>query len=125
MSVIDIVFIANFLTFLERTAPYLRDLRRAEYGDERNPAMKAVFEKINPTAKADRIKSALMVIHGRNDPRVPFFEAEQIANIVKKQGRTVWTVYADNEGHGFQKKDNRDYMVAAMVMFLSEQWGKR
>jgi dipeptidyl aminopeptidase/acylaminoacyl peptidase len=119
---IDLVGIANFLTFLERTAPYRRDLRRAEYGDERKPEMKAVFERINPTASADRIQSALLVIHGCNDPRVPFSEAEQIADIVRKRGRTVWTVYADNEGHGFAKKDNRDYMAAAMTMFLRQQF---
>ncbi len=117
----DVVGIANFITFLERTAPYRRDLRRAEYGDERDPAMRAVFERINPTANADKIRSSLLVIHGKNDPRVPFFEAEQIADIVKKQDKPVWTVYADNEGHGFGKKDNRDYMAAVMALFLSEQ----
>jgi dipeptidyl aminopeptidase/acylaminoacyl peptidase len=120
----DVVGIANFITFLEKTAPYRRDLRRAEYGDERDPAMKAVFERINPTANADKIRSSLLVIHGKNDPRVPFFEAEQIAEIVKKQGKPVWTVYADNEGHGFAKKDNRDYMSAVMALFLSEQLKK-
>lgn len=121
----DVVGIANFITFLERTAPYRRDLRRAEYGDERDPAMRAVFERINPTANADKIRSALLVIHGKNDPRVPFFEAEQIAEIVKKQDKPVWTVYADNEGHGFAKKDNRDYMTAVMALFLSEQLAKQ
>ncbi|MEX2186839.1 MAG: alpha/beta fold hydrolase [Pirellulales bacterium] len=117
----DVVGIANFITFLEKTAPYRRDLRRAEYGDERDPAMRAVFARINPTANADKIRSSLLVIHGRNDPRVPFFEAEQIADIVRKQDKPVWTVYADNEGHGFGKKDNRDYMAAVMALFLSEQ----
>lgn len=117
----DVVGIANFITFLEKTAPYRRDLRRAEYGDERDPAMRAAFERINPTANASKIRSSLLVIHGKNDPRVPFFEAEQIADIVKKQDKPVWTVYADNEGHGFAKKDNRDYMAAVMALFLSEQ----
>jgi dipeptidyl aminopeptidase/acylaminoacyl peptidase len=120
---IDIVGIANFLTFLERTADYRRDLRRAEYGDERIPEMKAAFERISPLANAEKIRAALMVAHGRNDPRVPFFEAEQIAEKVKSQGRTVWTVYAANEGHGFQKRANRDYLRAASVMFLRQQLG--
>ena len=85
--------------------------------------MRAVFERINPTANADKIVSALMVAHGRNDPRVPFFEAEQIVEIVRGKiapgsGREVWTVYADNEGHGFAKKDNSDYVRAAEAMFL-------
>ncbi|MGH7138154.1 MAG: alpha/beta fold hydrolase [Pirellulales bacterium] len=117
---IDIVGIANFLTFLQRTSPYRQDLRRAEYGDERKPEMRAVFERINPTAGADKIRSALLVAHGRNDPRVPFFEAEQIAEKVRAAGQPVWTVYADNEGHGFAKKDNRDYLTAVQVLFLKE-----
>lgn len=117
---IDIVGIANFLTFLQRTSPYRQDLRRAEYGDERKPEMRAFFERINPTAGADKIRSALLVAHGRNDPRVPFFEAEQIADKVRAAGRPVWTVYADNEGHGFAKKDNRDYLTAVEVLFLKE-----
>ena len=115
---VDYVGIANFVTFLERTSPYRQDLRRAEYGDERDPQMRAVFERINPTANAKKIVSSLMVAHGRNDPRVPFSEAEQIVDIVRGSGREVWTVYADNEGHGFAKKDNSDYVRAAEALFL-------
>jgi dipeptidyl aminopeptidase/acylaminoacyl peptidase len=118
---IDIVGIANFITFLERTSPYRQDLRRAEYGDERDPQMRSVFEQINPTAKADQIRSSLLVVHGRNDPRVPFSEAEQIATKVRSAGgRMVWTVYADNEGHGFAKKDNRDYLAGVQALFLEQ-----
>lgn len=122
---IDNVGIANFITFLENTAPYRRDLRRAEYGDERDPAMRKVFERINPSSSAEKIKSALLVAHGRNDPRVPFSEAEQIAERVRAQGRTVWTVYADNEGHGFAKKDNADYVRAVQVLFLKTHIANR
>jgi acetyl esterase/lipase len=117
---IDIVGIANFQTFLERTSAYRQDLRRAEYGDERDPVMRKVFERISPANQADRIRSALFVAHGRNDPRVPFFEAEQIAEKVRANGRSVWTVYAANEGHGFSKKDNDDYVRAAQVLFLQK-----
>ena len=120
---IDIVGIANFITFLERTAPYRVDLRRAEYGDERKPEMKAVFEKIAPLNNTDKVKSELLVIHGRNDPRVPFFEAEQIAAKVRASGRSVWTVFADNEGHGFAKKENADYQRAVEAMFLKKHLG--
>ena len=120
---IDIVGIANYLTFLERTAAYRVDLRRAEYGDERDPAMKAVFERISPLNNADKIRSALMVVHGRNDPRVPFFEAEQIAAKVRASGKPVWTLFANNEGHGFAKKDNSDYQRAVEVMFLKKHLG--
>jgi dipeptidyl aminopeptidase/acylaminoacyl peptidase len=117
---VDQVGIANFVTFLENTAPYRRDLRRAEYGDERDPAIREFFEKINPASNADRIRSALLVAHGVNDPRVPISEARQIADRVRVAGRPVWTVYADNEGHGFAKKENRDFLSAVIAMFLQE-----
>lgn len=117
---IDIVGIANFISFLERTSPYRQDLRRAEYGDERDPEMRKVFERISPLAGADKIRAALMVAHGVNDPRVPYFEAQQIAEKVRSAGRPVWTVYADNEGHGFAKKDNRDYLTAVQMLFLEK-----
>lgn len=115
---VDIVGIASFSTFLKNTSAYRRDLRRAEYGDERDPRMKAIFARIDPTSSAHKITSSLFVAHGKNDPRVPFSEAEQIVAKVRKNGRKVWTVYADNEGHGFRKKANRDYLNAAIVMFL-------
>ena len=115
---IDIVGIANFVTFLEKTSGYRVDLRRVEYGDERKPEMKAFFEKISPANHAEKITSALLVAHGRNDPRVPFAEAEQIVAKVRAKGREVWTVFADNEGHGFARKENRDYLNAAIALFL-------
>ena len=80
--------------------------------------MRAVFEKISPLNNAEKIRAALMVVHGKNDPRVPFYEAEQIAAKVRGQSQPVWTVFADNEGHGFAKKDNSDYVRAVEVMFL-------
>ncbi|WP_010588062.1 S9 family peptidase [Schlesneria paludicola] len=120
---IDVVGIANFITFLEKTAGYRVDLRRAEYGDERDPQMKAIFEKISPLNNADKILASLMVVHGKNDPRVPFFEAEQIAARVRQNGKSVWTVFANNEGHGFAKKDNVDYERAVEVLFLMKHLG--
>lgn len=118
---VDIVGIASFETFLKNTSPYRQDLRRAEYGDERDPRMLAVFRRIDPLNNADRIRTALLVAHGRNDPRVPFSEAEQIAPKVRNNGQTVWTVYADDEGHGFQKQANRDYLTAVIAMFLEQR----
>jgi dipeptidyl aminopeptidase/acylaminoacyl peptidase len=117
---IDNVGICNFNTFLQNTAAYRVDLRRAEYGDERDPKMRAIFEQISPANHADKIVSALLVAHGRNDPRVPFSEAEQIAAKVRANGRSVWTVFADNEGHGFAKKDNADYLRAVEAWFLKQ-----
>ena len=120
---IDRVGIANFITFLERTSPYRQDLRRAEYGDERHESMRKIFERISPLSSAERIRSALLVTHGRNDPRVPFFEAEQLAGRVRSAGRPVWTIYAGNEGHGFARRDNRDYATAVETLFLQEHLG--
>jgi dipeptidyl aminopeptidase/acylaminoacyl peptidase len=120
---VDIVGICNFNTFLANTSPYRVDLRRAEYGDERDEKMKAVFDRISPANQADKIVSALLVAHGKNDPRVPFSEAEQIAAKVRSHGRTVWTVFADNEGHGFAKKDNGDYLRAVEAWFLKKSFG--
>src|SRR4029450_7342012 len=94
---------------------------RVEYGDERDEKMRAIFDQISPANHADKIVSALLVAHVRNDPRVPFSEAEQIAARVRSQGRPVWTVFADNEGHGFAKKDNADYLRTVEAYFLKQR----
>jgi len=117
---VDLVGIASFETFLKNTRAYRRDLRRAEYGDERKPEILKFFRRIDPVHNAGKIKTALLVAHGVNDPRVPFSEAQQIAPKVRSGGQEVWTVYADNEGHGFRKKANRDYLDAVVAMFLQK-----
>ena len=117
---IDVVGIANFVTFLERTETYRRDLRRVEYGDERDPAMRAFLEKISPVNNAAKIGKPLFVVHGRNDPRVPYTEAEQIVETVRSQGAPVWYLLAANEGHGFAKKENADFLFYATIRFLQE-----
>lgn len=115
---IDVVGISNFLTFLKNTQDYRRDLRRAEYGDERDPAMAAFLERISPLTQADRIRRPLFVVQGQNDPRVPVTEAEQIVRAVRGNGGDVWYLLAKDEGHGFQKKRNVDAMFLAIVQFL-------
>jgi dipeptidyl aminopeptidase/acylaminoacyl peptidase len=115
---IDVVGIANFVSFLENTRDYRRDLRRVEYGDESNPEMRAFLTQISPLSNVAKIESALFVAHGKNDPRVPFGEAQQIVEAVRKRGNEVWTFYADNEGHGFQKKANRDTYGQLAILFL-------
>ncbi|MEF9996435.1 MAG: prolyl oligopeptidase family serine peptidase, partial [Burkholderiaceae bacterium] len=112
--------ISNFVSFLERTESYRRDLRRVEYGDERDPAMREFLLSISPTHNAARIKVPLFVVHGRNDPRVPVQEAEQIAATVEQNGAPVWLMMADNEGHGFAKKENADYLFLARLRFLEQ-----
>ena len=116
---VDSVGIANFVSFLERTETYRRDLRRSEYGDERDPDMRAFLTAISPLTHAQKIKKPLFVVHGINDPRVPFFEAQQIVDKVRANGTTVWTLYAGNEGHGFAKRANADYLFYAQSMFFS------
>ena len=116
----DTVGISNFITFLQNTSEYRRDLRRAEYGDERDPKMRAVFEQISPARKADRIRRPLLVAQGANDPRVPLSESDQIVAAVEKNGVPVWYVVAKNEGHGFQKKTNTDYMRLVQIEFMRQ-----
>ncbi|MGD9833218.1 MAG: alpha/beta hydrolase family protein, partial [Piscinibacter sp.] len=117
---IDIVGISNFVTFLRSTESYRRDLRRVEYGDERDPAMREFLERISPTTNAAKIIKPLFVVQGRNDPRVPYTEAEQIVEKVRERGTPVWYLRAENEGHGFRRKENADYLFWATTLFLRE-----
>jgi len=115
---IDVVGISDFVSFLGNTESYRRDLRRVEYGDERDPAVRAVLDKIAPLANASRIRAPLLVVHGKNDPRVPVTEAEQIVQKVRTSGTPVWYLVADNEGHGFARKANADFYFYSMVAFI-------
>lgn len=117
---IDVVGISNFVSFLRNTESWRRDLRRSEYGDERDEAMRAFLERISPLANARRISRPLFVVQGRNDPRVPWTEAEQIVERVRGNGTPVWYLRAENEGHGFVRKENADYQFYATVLFLRE-----
>ncbi|MEE8425605.1 MAG: alpha/beta fold hydrolase, partial [Elusimicrobiota bacterium] len=114
---VDVVGISNFVTFLKNTKAYRRDLRRAEYGDERNEDMRVFLEKISPTNLTGSIKSPLFVVQGANDPRVPASEAAQIVSAVKSGGNPVWYLLAEDEGHGFRKKKNKDYYRSAVSLF--------
>ncbi len=117
---IDIVGISNFNTFLKNTESYRRDLRRAEYGDERDPAMQEFFERIAPLSNAAKIAKPLFVVQGGNDPRVPRSEAEQMVERVAKNGTPVWYLMAKDEGHGFRKKENVDFQFYATVLFVRQ-----
>jgi dipeptidyl aminopeptidase/acylaminoacyl peptidase len=117
---VDVVGMSNLVSFLENTESYRRDLRRAEYGDERDPKMRAFMEKIAPLTNAAKIKRPLFVIQGKNDPRVPLIEAEQMVATLKKHDTPVWYLMAKDEGHGFAKKRNADFQFYATVMFMRE-----
>ena len=114
---LEVVGISSFVTFLENTQAYRRDLRRAEYGDERLPEQRSKLEEISPLGRASEIDIPLMVVTGENDPRVPESEAEQIVSAVRANGQPAWHLLAGNEGHGFRKKANADYQFWASLLF--------
>jgi dipeptidyl aminopeptidase/acylaminoacyl peptidase len=117
---LDVVGPSNFVTFLKNTESYRRDLRRVEYGDERDPKMAEFLERIAPLNNAQKITKPLFVVQGANDPRVPKTEAEQIVATLKKQETPVWFLMAKDEGHGFAKKKNADFQFYSMVQFIRE-----
>jgi len=117
---LDVVGISNFVTFLQNTETYRRDLRRVEYGDERDPKMLEFLTKISPLTNAGKISKPLFVVQGKNDPRVPYTEAEQIVAAARKNNTPVWYLMANDEGHGFGKKNNQDYLFYATVLFVKE-----
>ena len=118
-AAVDIVGISNFVTFLTNTRDYRRDLRRVEYGDERDPDMRAFLERISPSNNVDKIRVPMLVVQGENDPRVPVTEAEQIVAALREGGKPVWYMNALNEGHGYRKKENRDVFSQVTALFFS------
>ena len=117
---VDVVGISNWVTFLEHTESYRRDLRRVEYGDERDPKMREFLQRISPLTSAGNIMKPMFIVQGRNDPRVPFTEAEQIVAAIKKNGAPVWYLLAKDEGHGFSKKKNQDFQFLATLKFVDD-----
>ncbi len=117
---LEVVGISNFVTFLKNTNPYRVDLRRVEYGDERDPKMAAFLQRISPLTNVSKIKIPLMVVTGANDPRVPASEADQIVKAVRDQGGAAWHLLGKDEGHGFKKKANIDYQFWASLLFWQE-----
>ena len=115
---VDVVGISNFNTFLKNTEEYRRDLRRVEYGDERNEKMYSFLEKISPLNNTAKIKKPMFIIQGTNDPRVPLTEALQMRDKLKAQGNIVWYLEAKDEGHGFRKKPNIDFQRLAVIKFM-------
>jgi dipeptidyl aminopeptidase/acylaminoacyl peptidase len=117
---IDIVGISDFITFLQNTQDYRRDLRRAEYGDERVPEVRAVLERIAPARNVGKIKRPMLIIQGKNDPRVPLSESEQMVKALRDAKVETWYLMAKDEGHGFRKKRNVDYQFYLTVTFLQQ-----
>ena len=117
---VDTVGISNFNTFLNNTSAYRQDLRRQEYGDERDPKMRAFFSRISPFNNSTAIRRPLLVVQGLNDPRVPASESEQMVARVRANGGEAWYLAAKDEGHGFRKKSNRDFYLETVAVFLDK-----
>jgi dipeptidyl aminopeptidase/acylaminoacyl peptidase len=117
---LPVVGISNLVSFLERTESYRRDLRRVEYGDERDPKMREFMLRIAPLNNAAKIQKPIFVVAGGNDPRVPLNEAEQMVATVRRNKTPVWYLMAKDEGHGFAKKKNQDFQFYATIMFIRE-----
>ena len=115
---VDVVGISNFVTFLENTSEYRRDLRRAEYGDERLPEMRKFLQQLSPLTHVDKITRPLLIVQGANDPRVPASESEQIEKALRKRKIETWYLLAKDEGHGFRKQANREFQFLTTVQFL-------
>ncbi len=117
---VNTVGISHFISFLTNTKSYRQDLRRVEYGDERDPEMRAFLEKISPLTNVAKIQKPLLVVQGLNDPRVPVTEAEQIVKAVRANGNDSWYLMAKDEGHGFRKKVNQSVNLQTTVLFLEK-----
>jgi dipeptidyl aminopeptidase/acylaminoacyl peptidase len=117
---IDVVGITNFVSFLAGTSAYRRDLRRAEYGDERDPRMRGFLSRISPLTNAASIRRPLLVVQGLNDPRVPPTESQALVARLRAGGAEVWYLAAKDEGHGFHKKANRDVYLRTAALFLEQ-----
>ncbi|PYP30330.1 MAG: peptidase S9, prolyl oligopeptidase, partial [Gemmatimonadetes bacterium] len=117
---VDVVGISNLATFLQNTSGYRQDLRRVEYGDERDSTTRAWMERSAPLTNADRVTKPLFVVQGMNDPRVPRSEAEQMVAALERRNVPVWYLMARDEGHGFQKKSNVDFQFYATVLFVKK-----
>ncbi|MGQ0659938.1 S9 family peptidase [Sphingosinicella sp.] len=117
--------ISNWISFLQNTEAYRRDNRRAEYGDERVPAMRAVFERISPLNNIRQITRPMLVMQGANDPRVPQSESDQVVRDLRANGVETWYVLFADEGHGFQKKPNNDLRREVETVFLRRLFERR
>jgi dipeptidyl aminopeptidase/acylaminoacyl peptidase len=117
---LPIVGMTNLVTFLEHTEAYRRDLRRVEYGDERDPKMRDFLERIAPMNNAQKITKPTFVVAGQNDPRVPVSESQQMVDKLRGSGVPVWFLVAKDEGHGFSKKKNQDFQFYATIMFVKQ-----
>ena len=115
---LPIVGMSSLVTLLEHTEAYRRDLRRVEYGDERDPQMRFYLDKIAPLNNSEKIRKPVFAVVGKNDPRVPWTESRQMLDKLKSNGIPTWFLMANDEGHGYAKKKNQDFQFYASIMFV-------
>lgn len=115
---LSVVGMSNLVTFLENTEIRRQDLRRAIYGDERIPEVRDFLASIAPINHAQAITKPIFIVQGLMDPRVPYSESEQIVKTLKEANTPVWFLTAKNEGHGFSKKENIDFLFYATIEFV-------
>ncbi len=117
---VAVAAISNLVSNLEHTESYRRDLRRAEYGDERDPKVRQYMNELSPMALVQNITKPMFVIHGENDPRVPVSEAHQIVDAARANKAPVWLLLGKNEGHGFARKSNQDFQFYSTIQFVRQ-----
>jgi len=117
---LPIVGPSNLVTLLQHTEAYRRDLRRVEYGDERDAKMREYLEKTAPLNNSEKIRKPVFAVVGKNDPRVPWSESRQMLDKLKGNGNTTWFLMANDEGHGYAKKKNQDFLFYATAMFVRQ-----
>jgi len=117
---VDMFGISNFVTWLETIEDYGQDWLRTEFGDERDPEVRAFLESISPVNHVDKIKVPLLIFQGKNDKHIPVNESRQIVEEIRKQGGEVWYIEAANEGHGLMNPGNSLYVAAATFAFLKK-----
>jgi dipeptidyl aminopeptidase/acylaminoacyl peptidase len=120
---VDIVGIANMVTFLENTSSYRRKLREVEYGSLETD--REFLASVSPIHKIDRITAPLIVLHGARDPRVPVGEAEQIVASLRQRQHPVDYLRFEDEGHGITKLKNKLVAFPAIADFLEKHLGAK
>jgi dipeptidyl aminopeptidase/acylaminoacyl peptidase len=125
---VSIVGPSNLITLLNSIPPYWEAVRKTFHvrmGDPTNPEGKAQLERQSPLNSAGKIKAALMVVQGANDPRVNKAESDQIVIALRDRGFPVEYIVAPDEGHGFARPVNNMSMMASAEKFLAKHLGGR
>jgi dipeptidyl aminopeptidase/acylaminoacyl peptidase len=117
---LPIVGPSNLVTLLEHTEAYRRDLRRVEYGDERDSKIREYLEKTAPLNNSEKIRKPVYAVVGKNDPRVPWTESRQMLDKLKSNGIQTWFLMANDEGHGYAKKKNQDFLFYSTILFVQQ-----